>query len=829
MSTYTLNISNVYMGIADTRLASSAPFIGRVKPDTLMASSGPYMGRVNHRTLMAIFSLTFQINNNFEDLKPSIAMMTAQFSFAINSRLSCLLKVLNAKLDCMQNLYYAHDFSAILKKWYSKYSKSAFWNVQYKQKVYKDNNTTYIELKGGAPLPRKQKGEKIWTYDELLPYVIQGTLDATKNYTFAMYTTKSIIDSTSQLSSIQAQIPLSLLASKLSKAHLLTIAMCHNLSNVGSKHSVQTIAEVVNKHQCIQCFQYICLFDPVEKSVSGKHRVQQLRLRNKVQKINKSCKNNQTSFPPMPSTQELLENVISEYANNIQIEQFLEAGCAVCGLLTPKLQMTQLSSIKFDYSLLKPTGLVTRKERKTITESIAPIPGPVLLPTCEEVCNVCAADLQSGKLPHNALANGLWIGEIPTELQDLSWTEKMLISKVKHNMCIVKVHVSGMHKMKANVVSHSLPMPKIYNVLPPAREELDDVLAFLYIGPNVPTYNEYKRTPMLVRRNKVAAALEWLKLNHADYADLTISYDNLNEYPEDEPPVIVNYTQSFQSNKDPEATAVNDTELDEGAENGECPFIVHGLTGTNLEHLGKIRPQEIRARAVEYFKSGGKALGIGQEKEPESLYNNPQLYPQMFPWLFPYGLGGLKNHLGSKPVSEEKRKQQLLMYHDKRFQLEPLFPLVALNHEQIKKATRGGFLLADKAKFNDIADRLLNLKESTLATLIQCLQKGPVKPETEEEKACFQVLNDLDHVSYQVQGSITSKKYMRNEIWSLVSYLGAPSWFITFAPADVKHPIALYFADTNQKLVPKFRDQDERLRLIANNPVAGARIFQGNG
>ena len=133
MSTYTLNISNVYMGIADTRLASSAPFIGRVKPDTLMASSGPYMGRVNHRTLMAIFSLTFQINNNFEDLKPSIAMMTAQFSFAINSRLSCLLKVLNAKLDCMQNLYYAHDFSAILKKWYSKYSKSAFWNVQYKQ------------------------------------------------------------------------------------------------------------------------------------------------------------------------------------------------------------------------------------------------------------------------------------------------------------------------------------------------------------------------------------------------------------------------------------------------------------------------------------------------------------------------------------------------------------------------------------------------------------------------------------------------------------------------------------------------------------------------
>ena len=44
----------------------------------------------------------------------------------------------------------------------------------------------------------------------------------------------------------------------------------------------------------------------------------------------------------------------------------------------------------------------------------------------------------------------------------------------------------------------------------------------------------------------------------------------------------------------------------------------------------------------------------------------------MFPWLFPYGLGGLNNMCshGRRPVSEERRKQQLLMYHDKRFQVD---------------------------------------------------------------------------------------------------------------------------------------------------------------
>ncbi|EIW65138.1 uncharacterized protein TRAVEDRAFT_111508, partial [Trametes versicolor FP-101664 SS1] len=223
-----------------------------------------------------------------------------------------------------------------------------------------------------------------------------------------------------------------------------------------------------------------------------------------------------------------------------------------------------------------------------------------------------------------------------------------------------------MSKLRANVVSHSLPMPKIYSVLPPRCEELSEVLAFLYLGPNQPTSKEYKRTPMLVRRNKVADALEWLKLNHIDYADLEISYDNINSYPEDEPPVIVNYSKSMESNADPEASAVNASEEDEGADDGACPFVVHGLTGASLEHMGKVRPYEITARAIEHFKSGGKVLGIGQSAEPESLYHNPQLYPQMFPWLFPYGLGGLNNSAsGCRPVSEERRKQQLLMYHDK--------------------------------------------------------------------------------------------------------------------------------------------------------------------
>jgi hypothetical protein len=120
------------------------------------------------------------------------------------------------------------------------------------------------------------------------------------------------------------------------------------------------------------------------------------------------------------------------------------------------------------------------------------------------------------------LANGMWIGQVPKELSDLSFAEQLLIARVRHNRCIVRVS-SGMHKMRANAITFSNPIPKVYDILPPPLEELDDVLAFIYTGPCQPTKADFNRTPLLVRRKQVRAALEWLKLNHCDYYDLEIS------------------------------------------------------------------------------------------------------------------------------------------------------------------------------------------------------------------------------------------------------------------------------------------------------------------
>ena len=105
--------------------------------------------------------------------------------------------------------------------------------------------------------------------------------------------------------------------------------------------------------------------------------------------------------------------------------------------------------------------------------------------------------------------------------------------------------------MTANAISFANPISKVYKILPPPIEEMDDVLAFIYTGPCQSTKADFEWTPILVKHKKVSEALEWLKLNHIDYFDIEISHDNLKAYPEDAPPVLVDYCSST-SNKRPE-------------------------------------------------------------------------------------------------------------------------------------------------------------------------------------------------------------------------------------------------------------------------------------
>lgn len=383
--------------------------------------------------------------------------------------------------------------------------------------------------------------------------------------------------------------------------------------------------------------------------------------------------------------------------------------------------------------------------------------------------------MHKGIVPYNALSNGLWIGEVPDVLKKLSFVEKLLVARVHHNCCFVKVSMAssghpeiGPHKMISHVISFESPVAKIYDVLPPPCSDLDEVLAILFTGPNQPTEDDLKCTPLLVCHNIVMNALTWLCHKHVDYRYVKISTDNLNQYTNNSAPVEVIYQHSL-TNKVPEGTSVYDISDADGTEVGAYPVVVHGIVGKQLP-MTDIKTQ--KSLATRHFKGDNGVLAIGHAEHPQSIYNNTSLYPSMFPWLFPYGLGGI----GTTVLSDAAHKKWLMMYHDKWFQVDINFPFVAFSHEQVKASTTAGFLLVKKDKFHNIANRISNLDEAVLENVSTCLSNGEsVIPTSQAEKDCFQLFNDLDHVAYKVQGSLTSKKYMHNEMYSLMAAEGAPS------------------------------------------------------
>ncbi|KAJ3551910.1 hypothetical protein NM688_g4438 [Phlebia brevispora] len=225
-------------------------------------------------------------------------------------------------------------------------------------------------------------------------------------------------------------------------------------------------------------------------------------------------------------------------------------------------------------------------------------------------------------------------------------------------------------------------------------------------------------------------------------------------------------------------------------DDGECLLTVQGLTA---EELSKMSYQTMIATALRHLTDGGAVLTYGQGSDPEDVYSDPNIYPGLFPWLYPYGLGGFANKLITKKVSVEKHVHALLLYHDRRFQTERYFPFLVFNRIQIKRSTRGGYLLTNRKNFGSIAEKLTNVDVEALAALSQRGEReGYVNPTTDEERACFELITYIDNVASHVPGSLTQKKYQNHEVRSMIYEFGSPAVFATFAPAGHKNPICLY-------------------------------------
>lgn len=70
---------------------------------------------------------------------------------------------------------------------------------------------------------------------------------------------------------------------------------------------------------------------------------------------------------------------------------------------------------------------------------------------------------------------------MPPQLQELTYAEQVMITRVRHNRCVIRVN-PGRVRMHENAIMFARPASKVYPKLPPSRDEISEVLAFIFTG-----------------------------------------------------------------------------------------------------------------------------------------------------------------------------------------------------------------------------------------------------------------------------------------------------------------------------------------------------------
>jgi len=172
-----------------------------------------------------------------------------------------------------------------------------------------------------------------------------------------------------------------------------------------------------------------------------------------------------------------------------------------------------------------------------------------------KACKTCLNDLLEKKdiPPKYALANNLWIGRVPWQIQVLTFPEQLLISLVYPRVFVFKLFpkkVGGIRDLSqlqramcGNVTLYAMDSKGVASMVegrlvPQHPRVLASLISVTYIGPGeLP--KPWLHTIFRVRRAVVHDALKWLKINNPYYTDIQISRANLNQLPDDDVPTEI--------------------------------------------------------------------------------------------------------------------------------------------------------------------------------------------------------------------------------------------------------------------------------------------------
>jgi hypothetical protein len=500
-------------------------------------------------------------------------------------------------------------------------------------------------------------------------------------------------------------------------AILSKMATRHTQISVRDGEKLTSVEDLRTKFLALQCAE-ACLILKSEAMLAGLHReiltpseLQQCKLylrsnprkrksaaldaldANVRKRRRSSVELSGTPFPIILSQHEK-DDIVREFRGTTDNASLTRYECSFCGKFEKTILITMRAVKDLDISLLERAVLelraMSRQPRIQSFDGSSVVGGSYIL--CH-LCNSAVSKNCFRSIPLRSYANGLWIGKVPEELKDLTFLEEQCIARARATRCMYKLTLGPSGQLAAHGSVCILPQDttSFISAMPIPLFRLKDEICVILVGsPDTEvTHDMLKRSPLLVRRERIRTALFWLIENNPLYADLDrdVVLENSEEYPVHDCPLAVtdflrtnsanNQGSSYTSYSD-QANAV----LFEGADG----FELTSSTLVDVDSLASTYQQRKLDALRRLKKHEAGFVKFPSGNTPLSTWKNPRIFGWLWPTLFPYGVGMIDNNnvrispeIPFHQVDTSPHVQHLLALKDTRFQVHKSFIFVMAN------------------------------------------------------------------------------------------------------------------------------------------------------
>lgn len=364
--------------------------------------------------------------------------------------------------------------------------------------------------------------------------------------------------------------------------------------------------------------------------------------------------------------------------------------------------------------------------------------------------------------------------KLPDQLIGLTLSEMMLIQKKAPFVPLTHIK-DGTYGLKGHTCSFSQDVNEICTTLPKLPTDVTVIKMLKVISEEIGAEHgktkEYK-----VRKNKVLAALSFLKKYNHLYCDIKISPENLDWMKDKEEGYMETNTHRSTRLVGPLEGTIND---DLGP--AKAQTIGPRTNQDDIQTMGIIADDH----QVQVSKNDAKLIdAIDEVRQCNERFHMPKaskdavdefdpkikLFCEAFPWLFPGGIGDM-NDRGKEWASKWGRR--MLLYEDGRFASDPVFCFFAMNYIiRHRNDSSGRFYITD---FNKNAPK-------TLLELQDKIKAGDTK-----------FVSNLTYYTKKIKGSSPYWAYKRAELYTWLNHHievnnGPPNLFITLSCAESYWP-----------------------------------------